>query len=415
MSKTVLMLHNNAPAQFVNWISFFELKGWKVLFASPFADKTRLSKRVKHLKPQDFSKQLIQNNQQNSTLEAHIRNGDIYLDVFERLRASGVYPSIIVSHSGWGCGLHAKTIFPDAMLISYAEWYFSHPSPFTRFISSDPLIEASDSFICALLKRNMSSLSELCDADLIVSPTEWQANQLPDFLRNKTQIIFDGLTPFFCKFALQACHPSENQRGKHGELLPSLAKWPIMATYFTRGFEPIRLFPLAAKVIKHSLDQDPDLCYALAGSRKIHYGGGKSASRHIDSLFDDYLIDYIKCGRIKVLPRLAYKQYLLLLSRSCAHLYTTGPFVASWSLFEALGLNVPTIANSSEPVLDITRNLPSSNPSLAGAGDLRKFSALIANYSKKDIPKPFTLSEHKEFLVKHSWVETHRLLEDALT
>ncbi len=50
------------------------------------------------------------------------------------------------------------------------------------------------------------------------------------------------------------------------------------------------------------------------------------------------------------IPRIPYDQHLALLQRSDAHVYLTYPFVASWSLREAMACGCRIVASNTQPV-----------------------------------------------------------------
>jgi glycosyltransferase involved in cell wall biosynthesis len=58
----------------------------------------------------------------------------------------------------------------------------------------------------------------------------------------------------------------------------------------------------------------------------------------------------IDLSRVTFAGRVEYQTYLALLQRSDAHVYLTYPFVASWSLREALASGCAVIGSDTEPV-----------------------------------------------------------------
>ena len=60
--------------------------------------------------------------------------------------------------------------------------------------------------------------------------------------------------------------------------------------------------------------------------------------------------DQFDASRVIFPGRVPYQTYLALLQRSDAHVYLTYPFVASWSLREALAAGCAVIGSDTEPV-----------------------------------------------------------------
>ena len=42
-------------------------------------------------------------------------------------------PDMVISHSGWGCGLHVREVWPSCHHIAYMEWWFDPESDFFRY------------------------------------------------------------------------------------------------------------------------------------------------------------------------------------------------------------------------------------------------------------------------------------------
>ena len=109
------------------------------------------------------------------------------------MKRAGYSPDIVISHSGFGCGLYVKEIWPNVQLISYMEWWFNPQSPFFDYDPNNKNLAVSQSSIRKSWKRNQSLALELSVSDAIVSPTQWQKNQLPELLKSACEVIFDGI------------------------------------------------------------------------------------------------------------------------------------------------------------------------------------------------------------------------------
>ena len=56
-------------------------------------------------------------------------------------------------------------------------------------------------------------------------------------------------------------------------------------------------------------------------------------------------------NRVHFVGGLPFNEYVNLLQITSAHVYLTYPFVASWSLLDAMSCGCPIVASSTEPVM----------------------------------------------------------------
>ena len=139
----------------------------------------------------DFARQAIEGNL--TELKKMFVRADSYKYAMQELSNKNWNPDVILSHSGWGCGFYAKHIWPQIPLISYVEWWFSGNSDLVSSIDRNPFFKFDIKGIESLLKRNALMAMELSSADIMVAPTEWQKNQLPNQLRKHCDVVYDKL------------------------------------------------------------------------------------------------------------------------------------------------------------------------------------------------------------------------------
>ena len=92
-----------------------------------------------------------------------------YRQGLESMKKAGYLPDIVISHSGFGCGLYVKELWPNVQLISYMEWWFNPESPFFNYDPDNNNLAVSRSSIRKSWKRNQSLAMELSVSDAIVS------------------------------------------------------------------------------------------------------------------------------------------------------------------------------------------------------------------------------------------------------
>ncbi len=327
----ILILHPNFPAQFKHLAKSFSDNGHDVLFlcqthygrSIPGVKKLTLKNAAGHKALNELKLSLFDRSQK---LAWQYREG------FQTLKSQGWKPDLVISHTGWGCGLHAKEVWPKTRLISYLEWWFDPESSFFHYNDNDKNLRLKNSIAKCWLRNQQISL-ELASSDEIVSPTFWQKNQLPATFRKKCNIIFDGIDLDIYKSR------------------PDVIREKVI-TYGTRGMDPIRCFPQFIMAICEVLIKCEDYTVEIAGLDETFYGlppkkttWGKWAKSYIN--------DKKLQSRIRWVGKLPPGKYELWLNKSCCHVYLTHPFVASWSLVEAYCSGTPLVISDVETALEI--------------------------------------------------------------
>jgi glycosyltransferase involved in cell wall biosynthesis len=332
----VLVLHPNFPGQFRHLASGLAAAGHTVLFlcqthyGRELAGVQRLC-----MKGGLGHDSLLQGGADQ--LSQIRRRGQQYRRALEQMEQQGLQPDVVISHSGWGCGLYVKECWPRCRLVSYLEWWFDPLSPLLTYDPHNRELELGPQRGEGLWQRNEPLALELAAADAIVAPTAWQRAQLPPLLRQHCQVIFDGID-------LQVFRPDPGQR----------SPTPLL-TYGTRGMEPMRGFPQLIRELPAVLERWPQLRVEIAGEDAIHYGGSPPAEGSWKGWAEQLLAAPIAAGRLRWLGRLEGKHYVRWLQSSWVHVYLSHPFVASWSLVEALACGPRLIASRVPPVAEFCR------------------------------------------------------------
>ena len=335
MART-LFLHHNFPGQFKDLIEMHRLSGDDVRFICDTQYKSNDNVTVYSTVGHNPAKKAPEGLDMNA--KAVSRRFFTVLSSFADL---GWIPDVIYSHSGWGCGLYARTIFPDAKIIVFAEWWHTSNliDPWTGF----PLKEATDSpeqAASASLRNSFQAL-ELLEASSIVTPTHWQKSQYPATIQQNISVIHEGVdTQFFSPLPSTTKFSS----GKLGD------KKDIIVTYASRGLEPVRCFPEFIKSVPEILSCSNSIRIFIAGSDKIHYYGsppdGYQSYRQWALSYLCKKLNDSDLKRIKFLGTLPLDKYRKLLRLSDIHFYITRPFVASWSLLEAMSTGCLILAGA---------------------------------------------------------------------
>lgn len=341
----ILVLHNNYPAQFRHLLPRLVKQGHDVRFISLENHGVKV-KGVKHylvkLADQDkadpdFSQHLI--NIHLSSLHKKVLIAEMMQTAFKKLKQAGFIPNLIIFHSGWGMGMHLKTIFPTARLAAFSEWWFSWDSYEQNFDRSSPYLpKQTNSSRLNERYTNLSQSLEICESDFIWTATEWQRSQFPFGLQPRINVFHEGVdTDFF----------SPKQK--------SFAKSDLLMTYTARGLEPMRGFEYFIEFSDKLLSLYPNLRVVVVGKDKAFY---RKMPKGSQSMKEIALSVYAKSGnlsRVTLHERLDYSSYRDLLRTSDIHVYFSRPFIASWGLVEALSCGCCVIASDINMVREVVQ------------------------------------------------------------
>ena len=338
----ILFLHNNFPAQYRhiagtlalnpdNQIGFVtqnktsgELLGvTKIVF-----EPTRKAHATTHLYVKQF---------ENAVLEAQS-----VVRVLEQLKTRNFVPDLVCAHTGWGCGMFVKDIFPNTPLLLYCEW-------FTRFRNSDLDFDpASPVSLDDILRFRASNAAMLIDLDACeggVTPTHWQHSRFPVAFQPSIQVLHDGIdTEFFQPQTDATLQLPELDLGDAQEII----------TYVSRGLDTYRGFPQFIEALAVVLSRRPNCHAVIVAADRIAYGSsppeGKSWKDWMQAKVD---LDW---SRVHFTGSLPYKSYRQVLQVSSVHVYLTRPFVLSWSLLEALSTGCLVVASNTAPVREVIQD-----------------------------------------------------------
>ena len=335
----ILFVHDSFPAQFGGVGTWLANHGWEVAFATAAygAESTamRVLRYAPHRRPSPGTHPYAQ------PMDRAAINAQGFVRAALAARRDGYRPDVIVAHSGWGAGMFAKEVFPEAAFVAYCEWWYRHPGPDTLYldrlagVARTPAVEAP----MHEHARNAPIAMDLAASDAAICPTKFQASQFPDVFRRHLSVMHDGIdTDFF--------RPSLN--GRRSTLGGLVAEDAAVVTYATRGMEPHRGFPQFMAALPAILAANPKAVAVIAGENRVAYGG--DTLRRTDWKARALAEHDLDPARVHFVGKLASTDYLRLLQRSDAHVYLTVPFVLSWSMLEAMSTGCAMVVSDTEPV-----------------------------------------------------------------
>ena len=287
--------------------------------------------------------------------EVAILKGQAILRELHRLQKEESFtPDVVICHGGMGFGSFVKALLPQVKLISYMEWFFTVSNSsglFEKNTLDDQL---------RMETRNLPLLQEMVQADHIVCPTEWQRRQFPEFIRDRIQVIFDGVDQdFFCP------GPSANPLilGQHsGEAIQFTAD-QLLLTYGTRGMEPLRGFPEFMRAAAVAQQRFPELQVIVFGNDRSAYSYD---SPHPSGSWKEFMLeelqDELDLNRLHFTGLLTYGELVQLFRRSNLHCYFTRPYVVSWGVFQAAACGAQLLVNDFPGLDEVFAEKPTLKP-----------------------------------------------------
>ena len=349
----LLFIHGNFPGQFLDLAPFL---------ARHVADRTVFLTESDNPQGIDLAGvefvQFVPHRQPAEGVHAYLRpseeavlRGQAVLRALLNLSEQGFTPDVAVVHGGEGFGLYLKTLLPKLRLISYMEWYFRPET--SKYLYSN--FDINDSL--AIQTRNWPILQELVEADVVVSPTDWQRRQFPRPWYEQIKVIFDGVNTNLFFPPKDRSRPNLCLRsGTNCQTIQIPASVPLL-TYATRGMEPLRGFPEFLRAAAYAQRQLPNLHVVVAGDDRIFYSYG---SQHESGSWKKQMLDELKgeldLTRLHFPGLVNYGELMQLFQRSDLHCYFTRPYVISWGLFQAAACGSPLLVNRFPSVDDIFRD-----------------------------------------------------------
>lgn len=307
-------------------------------------------------------------------IESKIIRGDACSRAAEQLANDGFSPDVIIAHPGWGESLFLKDIWPGAKLAIYCEFYYHS---FGLDIGFDSEFHGVDRQRKALARiKNANNLLHIEQADMALSPTNWQADTYPPFFRDRISVIHEGIDTDCIKPNSRAAINLDNRL--------DLTKDDQVLTYVSRCLEPYRGFHVFMRTLPELLKKWKKLRVLIVGRDRVGYGSNPENGESWRFVLTNELrpkLSDSEWERVHFLGEIPHTHFLTLLNISTVHVYLTYPFVLSWSVLEAMSTGCAIVASDTGPVREFL--VDGENALLTGFFDqadiAERISALLEN------------------------------------
>lgn len=278
-------------------------------------------------------------------VESAVLRGQAVARAARELGRQGFVPDLVCAHAAWGEALYLRDIFPAARILAYFEFYYHGTGVDIGF---DPEFPSDLDDRLRLRTWNMTHQSTFFSVDAGLTPTRWQASVFPPLLRERLEVIHDGIDT-------DVLRPDPAARFE----LPgggSLGRDDEVVTFVSRGLEPYRGFHLFMRALPRLQQRCPKAQVVIVGRDKPSYGRAPTDAANWREKLLGELEGRIDLGRVHFTGTLPYASFVRLLQVSRAHVYMTYPFVLSWSMLEAMALGAPIAASATAPVTEVVED-----------------------------------------------------------
>jgi glycosyltransferase involved in cell wall biosynthesis len=341
-----LFVHQNFPGQFLHIVRHLVAtrKHELVFITEPNANVIPGVRKVPYRRPHGAS---ADTHPSARELDAALRRADAVTATAANIKQLGYEPDIIIGHHGWGELLNIRDIWPRPPLLGYMEFFYQTHGLDVRFDPEFPPDPGDDARIRA---KNAVNLLALNLGGHGQTPTDWQRATYPAWAHAQISLLREGVN-------LKICRPSPKVRREKlviGDA--TIAPGDKLITYVARELEPYRGFHILMRALPQLLKARKDVRVVMVGGDSISYGAPPAAGGNWRQVMLRELGDAIDPARVTFPGKIDYETYVRMLQRSDAHVYLTYPFVASWSLREALAVGCAIVASDTGPVREFIRH-----------------------------------------------------------
>ncbi len=342
-----LFIHQNAPGQYLHAVERLAQNSRNEVVTIGLANSNIIAgsrKIIYSLPPRKLA-----------AVHPHAREFDVAMARAERVAATcaelnrlGFQPDIIMGHTGWGELLNVKDVWPTTPVAGYYEFYYQTEGADVGFDPEFPLLPENRARVRA---KNAVNLLSLQVTDIGQTPTPWQRSTYPAWARKKIQLLPEGVDLNQC-----SPEPGANLRPLVIGDLPAVPPGVPLLTYVARNLEPYRGFHVLMRALPRILSEHKTLRVMIVGADGVSYGSPpRSGSTYRQALLQE-VGGEIDPDRVHFTGRIPYEQHIAILRRSNVHVYLTYPFVASWSLREAIACGCRIVASDTPPVKDFLKD-----------------------------------------------------------
>ncbi|NHN84448.1 glycosyltransferase [Acetobacter musti] len=334
-----LFVHQNFPGQFLHIVRHLAKQGnHDVVFISE-GNENAISgvRRVIYRMP---GRQTDSVHPGAREFDLGLTRADAVAKAAMTLRSLGFVPDIIIGHHGWGELLNLQDVFPAVPLLGYFEFFY-HTDKYD--VGFDPEFPVVPEMLPKIRAKNAINLQALNNPGWGQTPTLFQRNTYPDWAQSRITVLREGVD-------LNLCAPDSGAAKRTLKIKDvTISPKDRLVTYVSRDLEPYRGFHVFMRSLSRIQKECPQARIVMVGGDGVSYG-----SRLVNGSWRERMLSELQgtldLDQIHFVGKVSYDDFRALLKRSDAHVYLTYPFVASWSLREAMAMGCPIVGSDTAPV-----------------------------------------------------------------
>lgn len=283
------------------------------------------------------------------------------------LKRLGFTPDVVVGHHGWGELLSIPDVWPNVPMLGYFEFFYRTDG---QDVGYDPEFPVEPDRFARVRAMNVVNLLALSLGQHGQTPTHWQQTRYPEWARPQIRVMPEGAQ-------LDLCKPDPSASRRRFELNGfTVSAKERLVTYVCRNLEPYRGFHVMMRALPRLLAERSDTKVIIVGGDDVSYGQRLRGTTWREHMRRELAGRYDE-SRVLFAGQVPYDAYLGLLRRSDVHVYLSYPFVASWSLREAMACGCAIVAADVEPVAEFITDgqtgllVPGLDPERVADGVLR--------------------------------------------
>lgn len=336
-----LFVHQNFPGQYLHIVRHLvEDPANEVVFiAEPNQNAIPGTRRVYYQAPRTETKEAHPNARD---YDMAARRAEAVASTATNLKRLGFRPDVIIGHHGWGELLNMPDVWSDVPILGYFEFYYRTDGQDVGFDAEFPTEATRFARIRAMNVVNLLALSLEQHGQ---TPTQWQLTRYPVWTHGQIKVLPEGAP-------LDRCAPDPSVRAEDLVIRDfRITPDEKLVTYVARNLEPYRGFHSMMRALPRLLAERSDVKVVIIGGDDVSYGARLANSTWREH-FQKELSGKYDSARVMLPGQVPYETYLKLLKRSDCHVYLTYPFVASWSLREAMACGCAIVGSDVEPVAE---------------------------------------------------------------
>lgn len=335
-----LFIHQNFPGQYLHLVRHLvQAGGHEIVFISE--DNANLIpgvRRVIYRVPRQATEQAHPGARE---FDLGLLRAEAVAKAATTLKTLGFEPDIIIGHHGWGELLNIQDVFPGVPVLGYFEFYYHTEPGFD--VGFDPEFPMQLAMMPLVRAKNAVNLLALTAPGYGQTPTEFQKGAYPAWAQDKITVLREGVDLDVCcpdptahrrKFSIKDVHVSPKEK---------------LITYVSRDLEPYRGFHVFMRALPRILKEQPNARIIMVGGDGVSYGARLPSGSWRERMLAE-LGGELDLSRVHFVGKVPYDAFLALLQRSDVHVYLTYPFVASWSLREAMAAGCAIVGSATAPV-----------------------------------------------------------------